>query len=375
MKIIFTGDVFLGGDLNKCKISEADIKVPEFWKADKRIINLEQAISNSEIIADKGTLYTDSYAVEQLKFLKVSAVNLANNHIHDKGISGITETCENLKSGDIEFFGAGENLSKAKKPYKINENLVILGYCEYGKSYLKQIQVADEKIPGVNPLRYENIIDDLNKLPENKKAILYFHWGREHVSLPPQEDIILAKKLLENKKVLTIIGTHSHRIQGVINYKNKKAYMGTGNFIFPNFYIKPPIQLFYPKIKPKKIIVTRQYHKVKKIVYKKWCKINRISLLIEYDTDSKKIKHIPVIQHDDKTAIYKLKKFEKKFILFKIKILSRLYKLPIGIYKIIEYINKTFVIYRWRIKIICFQIRHNGISWLINRLKEKFEKK
>ena len=119
-----------------------------------------------------------------------------------------------------KIFGAGKNIQEAKIPYHI-KNIVVLGYCEFDKIYLNQIVVAS-KSGYVNPLRYENIIDDLNKLNHGTKAILYFHWGREHVFLPTYDDIQLVKKLLEDERVLLIVGMHPHRPQGYIEHNNKK---------------------------------------------------------------------------------------------------------------------------------------------------------
>ena len=108
MKICFTGDVFLGGDLNH-KSCRNVVEVEAFKKADIRIINLEQPISDNNFVENKSTLYTDSFALNQLKDLKVTAVNLANNHIQDKGLVAIDETTRHLQSKNIGFFGSGEN--------------------------------------------------------------------------------------------------------------------------------------------------------------------------------------------------------------------------------------------------------------------------
>ena len=266
MKLCFTGDLFLGGDLLD-KSAKDIIQIKTFYEVDKRIVNLEQPISDNKKVEDKCTLFTGSNAITRLKEMKIDAVNLAHNHIQDKGIECICETIEHLKRGKIGYFGAGCNLKEAKKSYFITDEIAIFGYCEFGKPYLKQIEVATEEKPGINPLRYENILDDLNSLKENQKAILYFHWGREHVFLPPHSDIELAKKLLEDDRVLLIIGMHAHRPQGYIEHNGKRAYMCLGNFLFPNFYIKPPTQIYYPKQKPNKFDTTRQYHGVYKTTY------------------------------------------------------------------------------------------------------------
>ena len=113
MKICFTGDVFLGGDLNY-KSCKNVVEVEAFKKADIHIINLEQPISDNSHVENKSTLYTDSFALNQLKDLKVNAVNLANNHIQDKGLVAIDETTRHLDSKNIGYFDGGKNIFHAE---------------------------------------------------------------------------------------------------------------------------------------------------------------------------------------------------------------------------------------------------------------------
>jgi len=356
MKIIFTGDLFLGGDLLN-KHSTSIINSKTFKSAEIRIVNLEQPISENEHIADKCTLYTGSFAIDQLKQLEISAVNLAHNHIQDKTDEGIFETIEYLDNASIGHFGVGQNKLKAREPYWIDDTTCILGYCDFGRPYLKQVQVAGEDSPGVNPLRYEYIIQDLNLLPRGKKAILYFHWGREHVWLPSYHDTQLARKLLDDERVALIVGMHCHRIQGYIEHNNKRAYMSLGNFLFPNFFIKPPTQIAYPKAFPDKYPITRQYHSVYRLTYKKWRIVNRISLMLEYDTDKEHIRHIPVIQDDNISMVQELQGIKERIVLLGIDILSLIYRFPQPLYLLLERLN-AFLFYKiWRLQIMLFHVR------------------
>jgi hypothetical protein len=52
MKVVFAGDLFLGGDLLN-KFVESIVYSNTFTNADIKIVNLEQPISDSELIADK----------------------------------------------------------------------------------------------------------------------------------------------------------------------------------------------------------------------------------------------------------------------------------------------------------------------------------
>lgn len=377
MKICFTGDLFLGGDLLN-KPTNNIINIDIFNSADKRIVNLEQPISDNESIEDKCTLFTGSFAITQLKELKIDAVNLAHNHIQDKSLDGIEETIHHLNNGGIGNFGAGKNLNESKKPYFLADDIALLGYCEFGKPYLRQIELADENKAGVNPLRYENILDDLNRLEKNQKAILYFHWGREHVFLPPHHDISLAKKLLEDDRVLLIVGMHPHRPQGYVEHNGKRAYMCLGNFLFPNFYIMPPTQIYYPKEPPKEFDTTRQYHSVYNLTYKKWRWINRVSLVLDFDTKTNKVTHKVVIQDDNNPKITELEGVQKNLILGLIWFLSHIYNLHKFVYSPLEKIN-SFLVYRvWRGQIYWFQLKQLGFieftKMLIFRVKRKVKK-
>lgn len=373
MKVCFTGDVFLGGDLLNKNVNDV-IQVKLFNESDRRIINLEHPISDTEYVEDKCTLYTGSYAVSQLNKLNVDAVNLAHNHIQDKGLNGISETIKHLKDKNIYSFGAGENINEAKSPFLLTNDIAVFGYCDFDKPYLMQIEVADKYKQGVNPLRYDTIIENLNSLKGNQKAILYFHWGREHVSLPTKSDIELATKVLEDERVLLVIGMHAHRPQGYIKVGDKKAYMCLGNFLFPNFFIAPPTQIVYPE-EVVKTDITHQYLNVFKLTYKKWKWINRVSILLQFDTETKNVIHKIVVQDYNKPIVRELIGYKKIYVNILLNIYSFLYKLPSPVYLFLEKINTFYVRVMWRLKILFFQFKQLGINSFLKMILEIVKKK
>ena len=373
MKVVFSGDIFLGGDLTD-KPTEDIIQVPEFHDADVRLINLEHPIGEAqEVDKKKSTLYAGLHSLDQLKQLKIDAVGLANNHIQDLGIKGINNTIDLLAENEIGVFGAGNNIDQASKPYWINDKYAVLGYCDYGQDYLKQVQVADACTPGVVPLRYEQILKDLKCIKKGKQAILFFHWGREHVSLPPHKDIVLAKKLLKDGRIAAIVGMHAHRIQGTVTVKGKKAYMCLGNFLFPNFYMEPPVQICYPNKISNNIPVTRQYHKVFGLTYKKWKRVNRESILLQLQISDDRLnwKEIPVFQKDEDPKIYKLKGLCLMKFRLKQLTLSALYNLPM--YRLLYALNARISVLIWNAGVLLFRIKAKGmlktIRFVINKIK------
>lgn len=376
MKICFTGDVFLGGDLLH-RSCENVVESKVFNNADVRVVNLEQAVSDSQYIEEKCTLYTGSYALKKLKELKINAVNLAHNHIQDKGLDGIAETIYHLDSFDIKNYGAGVNAKAASQPYWVTESIAILGYCDFEKQYLRQVEIAEENKPGVNPLRLNKIKSDLDNLPVGKKAIIYFHWGMEHVWLPPGEDIDLAKLLLEDERVITIIGMHSHRAQGVVNHAGKQAFMCLGNFLFPNFYITPPTQLSYltDEEKTNTKFITRQYHKVYEATYKKWRLVNRVSIILEFCTENKTINPVFVVQDDNAPVIKELSGIRLYVFRTLFKILTVLYKLPGPIYKKLHQLNAIEMNSLWRLQIIFFYLKQLGLKKFSKEVSDYLRKK
>lgn len=370
MRVLFTGDLFLGGDLKD--LGASDIIPKSLLKSiDKVIINLESPLSDNNEFANKGVLYSNTSSVTKLVEWGVTAVNIGNNHIQDKGDSGIYETIEVLKSKGIGVFGAGRNLKEAEEPFFITKNLCILSYCQFNSPTLNNIQLATEERPGVNPLIFEKIINDLDKLPFQCKAIIYFHWGQEHLWLTAISNLNLAKSILRHYKVELILGMHPHRIQGKISENNKECYFSLGNFLFPNFYIGPPAKLIYPDVKPEQIDVTKQYHHVYEITYKKWRLINRISLGLVFDTNTKAVTVVPLIQDYNYPKVAVLSGVSKILVLYFFNILSLIYKCPAKLYNLLQVLNKKISVFFWITYNYLFFIKQNDFSFLIKKIKDK----
>ena len=316
MKIIFTGDLFTGGQLVETDLyKEYKIEIDSFLQSDLRICNLEQATSDTEFTENKSTIHAPLNSLDFLKQNKIDVVCLANNHIQDKGESGFLDMLDYLDKNNICYFGAGRNIKEASRPLLLENSIALLGYCDNNKPYLKKIQVASEKEYGVNPLSKKKIFEDLETI--DHQAILYFHWGKENVWFPPYENIQLAKDILEHPKVKAIIGMHSHRIQGKLKHKGKYCYFSLGNFLFPEFYLQPRTQIYYPE-NNNNYKTTYEYHPVLGITKKKWKYSNRISLVIQYNEN--KFEEIFVKQNKETTVLNRAGKIEefmiKKWFLF-----------------------------------------------------------
>ncbi|MDA7880913.1 CapA family protein [Akkermansiaceae bacterium] len=373
MKVAITGDLFLGGDLST---KSGIIRLTEFDGADLRIVNLEQAVSDRAKLEPKCTVYTGSEQLHLLKEWKVDVAALAHNHIHDKGSEGICDTLRHLDECGIAHVGVGNNAAEAECPHWLTENLALFNYCDFARKTLTNIQVADREAPGVHPLRQEQIESDLSRLKSGQQAVLFFHWGVEHLWMPPPENMALARSLLEDERVALIVGSHPHRAQGCLRVGNKRAYFCLGNFLFPNFYIEPPAQITVPESEPSKVALTRRYHAVWDLTYKKWKLANRISLLVIFDSESGTAAHEFAVQSDDEPTVSQLRGIAKLVATARFHFLSSVvYRLPEPLYRRVYRIHLRSTYFFWALGIRRFQLRQRGLRAMVRaalgRLRSK----
>lgn len=337
MRVLFLGDLFIGGDMLTYPPDSRFISSKTFVDADIVVANLEQVISDSDSVAEKGIIWAPSKATGYLEKLGINIVCLAQNHIHDKFNVGIKDTISHLQSIDMGFFGAGMNLEEAERPYKMFDNCYIIGGCSY-RSYPKNVQFATKTEPGVNPIDINRIKKQITELPPGSKVILFLHWGREYVRFPYQEYLKLAQQLLKIKQVAMIIGGHAHVFQGVLTKNSKKAYMSLGNFLFPNFYMREPMIVHYP-VKPIKAGVMRGYYRAKSVAQKKWKLANRLSYGVLWDSETNESKVIPYLQHAKRPFVKELASIPKATVTSLVSLFSILYQLPTCIYRCLVRLN------------------------------------
>lgn len=353
--IIFCGDTMLGGVLPYQDMFIDDSTVTFLRSADTIVGTLEAPIgTNLEFDRTKSSgrcniIYFQDKEAYRLQKLNFNAVSLANNHIFDLGVEGFLNTVNTLKNLNIRYFGAGLNIDEASQPVVINKanaTIALFGYCSLDYDNLGYVPEATKNSYGVNPLIIDNVLSDIkNAKRKHDFVVIMPHWGKEFTPHPLIECQKMAHQMIESGADM-VIGSHTHMNQPVIRYKKKYIAYSLGNFLFPDFYVRPPRPIWYPKslddVKGFERIMNYPYP-IKNDALYVWPHKTRIGLALKMKIRNKQIvglsKQYLEMSRDN---ILELKKLSVKQCLYNI-ILTYIYQIAFlnKIYKIFDHMRKS----------------------------------
>ena len=247
MRIAFIGDIALFGQLSlriNQNLKDYFNDVSDYLaKEDFVIGNLESpfSIARKTHGAKSAYLYSDPENVEVLKWLNVSVVSLANNHMFDYGKEGYETTKHVLGKNGIHFFGS-EGIDYQLQAQ--GNKLAFSGYCCYSSGPRECVPFGKY---GVNEYNLNNSIERLRDYTgDGYLNVVCVHAGIEHVNYPSLDTVKAARKLAKEAPVL-YIGHHPHVAQGIEQINKSLIAYSLGNFCFDDVYSsvsdKPLIEL------------------------------------------------------------------------------------------------------------------------------------
>lgn len=237
MKILIGADIvptqsnklyFSQGDLSRIVDKKMETMLNS---ADFRIFNLEVPLTDEENPIKKcgPNLIAPTSCINGIKKLGVDLFTLANNHIMDNGAEGLESTIAVLKENEIDYVGAGENLTKARKPYIIENNGIKIGVYACAEH---EFSIAEKNHAGSNPF---DSLESLDHIAEIKNqcdyVIVLYHGGKEHYRYPSPNLQKVCRKMCDKGADL-VVCQHSHCIGCEEKYNNSTIVYGQGNFIF-----------------------------------------------------------------------------------------------------------------------------------------------
>lgn len=230
--------------------------------------NLENPLTDCEVPTDKLLGLKSSPAVaDQLNYLGVQVVSIANNHALDYTDRGLLDTIKYVSNVGVKIVGGGKNLKEALTPAIIEAGPLKMAFIGLA-STLPLGSAATDKRPGIAPVRIYSTIaidsaiaeeqpgtspfvhtrlvkEDVDTVAEAiKKAkkssdlvIISIHWGvASGWSAPFHGNLAeyqppLARALIDAGADI-ILGHHPHVIHGIEVYRGKIIFYSLGHFIF-----------------------------------------------------------------------------------------------------------------------------------------------
>ncbi|MGI6730348.1 MAG: CapA family protein [Anaerovoracaceae bacterium] len=175
----------------------------------------------------------------------------ANNHIMDKGLSGMKRTLEVLREEGLKT--AGTQLEGEKNYTILDVKDVKIGIVAYGyetsnvngRPTINGNYVPDEALPLLNTFNYTTLDQDLEKVRQSIQAaradgaelvICYYHWGEEYQRSPNDYQVYMARQTASFGADI-IFASHPHVLQGMEilvdenSGKEVPVFYSMGNFI------------------------------------------------------------------------------------------------------------------------------------------------
>ena len=212
---------------------------PVLSGADLAMVNLETALgSGGTPQPKKFTFQVPAQAVDALKAAGVDAVTMANNHGMDHGPAGLQDTLRIKQSTGFPILGVGQDDAEAYAPL-ISEvkgqRIGFLAASDVFDDNLRASWLAGPAKPGLASAEEDHRDRLLQAVQEARgkvdTLVVYLHMGTEKEFCPNPRQEELAR-MLTDAGVDIVIGSHTHRVQGVGYLGDHFVAYGMGNFIF-----------------------------------------------------------------------------------------------------------------------------------------------
>ncbi len=192
-----------------------EIIAPLIKEADLAIATLEAAQAGVERGITSFPLFNAPIELSQaFKEAGFNILNTANNHIMDRGYSGLMDTLDNVRALGLDTFGTAKSWEERDKPFIVDINGIKVGLISYtyntnGVTVPAGHEYAINYIENFYTL--EPIKADMDKARSAGADLvaLYLHMGEEYLHEPTPYQKEMVRELTAAGADM-IIGTHTH---------------------------------------------------------------------------------------------------------------------------------------------------------------------
>ncbi|WP_416147713.1 CapA family protein [Salipaludibacillus sp. HK11] len=213
---------------------------PLFEKGDLKIVNQESIIGGVELGLSNYPNFNSPVEIGYLlKEYGVDIVNLANNHILDKGEKGILKSIDNWNEIGLPYVGAYNSLEDQQTLRIFNKNGLRVCFLSYTK------RMAGMKIPkgkeylvdsfeGATVTKIAKFIRSLKAKGLSDVIVVSIHYGKEYHMLPTADQKEITATI-SDAGADVILGHHPHVLQPpeyIFNSRGTESFAiySLGNF-------------------------------------------------------------------------------------------------------------------------------------------------
>jgi len=209
---------------------------------DVRILNLETSITCSEAYwPDKDVHYRmHPKNIGCLTAAHIDVCALANNHVMDWGVPGLSDTVAALREAGIQSAGAGSNAAEARRPALVelpSGGRVIVIALASDTSGVPPEWCASDDMPGVELVAdlstrtADRVGERIGKIKRRGDlAIVSIHWGSNWGYEVPREFVRFAHRLVASGVDL-VHGHSSHHVRPIEVERGHLILYGCGDLI------------------------------------------------------------------------------------------------------------------------------------------------
>ncbi len=163
----------------------------------------------------------------------ITHLNLANNHSIDQGRDALIDTRSNIIGAGMTPIGAGRNMQEAAQPILLADQPRNIWIVASLRLPLENFPYLTDK-PCVSQESIDSLVQRIRHLRSSDPSayiIVSLHWGGEHTLKPVASQRIEAHRLID-AGADCLVCHHTHTLQTIETYRQRKIYYSIGNFIF-----------------------------------------------------------------------------------------------------------------------------------------------
>jgi hypothetical protein len=201
-----------------------------FDGADISLANLEGPVKQNATYHQHGLTFTgDPRLLDGVQDAGLDFLSLANNHIGNGGVRGLTDTIAALDARGIAHAGAGLNLSEAATPAYLSaggQSVAVISCSQVGGFVAADDRAGDQRCSA------PSVIAAITAARAVADVVIVFpHWGVEYRATPTSSQRALAAAWAAAGADL-ILGSHPHWAEAVSDIDGTFVFYCLGNLVF-----------------------------------------------------------------------------------------------------------------------------------------------